>query len=51
MFNDVWSFSRVLASAHALVKKENKPSTASEKLIALSGRKLIQCSKGKEQNF
>ena len=41
MFNDVWSLSRVLASAHALVKKVNKSSKASEKLIALSGRKLI----------
>ena len=40
-FNDVWSFSRVLASAHALVNKVNKSSKASEKLIALSGRKLI----------
>jgi len=43
MFNDVWSFSRVLASAYALVKKVNKPSNrkASEILITLSGRKLI----------
>ena len=40
-FDSVRSLKRVLASAHRLVKKVNKSVKATEKLIALSGRKLV----------
>lgn len=40
-FSEVKSFKRVLASAHALVKKVNKSSVATEKLLSLCHRKLI----------
>ena len=40
-FDRVQSLKRALASAHKLVNKVNKSVKATEKLIALSGRKLI----------
>ena len=40
-FNEVKSLARVLRNAHALIKKFNKSSRATEKLIALCGKKLI----------
>lgn len=40
-FDSVRSLMRALASAHRLVNKVNKSVKATEKLIALSGRKLV----------
>ena len=40
-FKEVKSLKKVLASAHALVKKVNKLSKATERLVSLCGKKLI----------
>ena len=40
-FKEVTSLKKVLASAHALVKKVNKSSKATERLVSLCGKKLI----------
>ena len=40
-YNEVGSFARLLTSMHALVKKVNKSSKATEKLILLCGKKVI----------
>ena len=40
-FNEVKSLKKVLASAHALVKKVNKSSKATERLVSLCGKQLI----------
>ena len=40
-FREVKSFKKVLASAHALVKKVNKSSKATERLVSLCRKKLI----------
>jgi len=40
-FKEVKSLKKVLASAHALVKKVNKSSKATERLVSLCRKKLI----------
>lgn len=40
-YNDVGSYTRLLTTTHKLVKKVNKSSKATEKLILLCGKKVI----------